>query len=97
MELLMMSGGDSTDYDALTAKPENVVSGNVFMGAGSDEPQTGTLPDRKMDFNVAVKDSSPAQPIHTSSDSRFVVDTNGSKQRVMCPPNGAYPGSRRRS
>lgn len=93
MELLMMSGGDSADYDTLTAKPENVVSGNVFMGAGSDEPQTGTLPDRKKDFNVAVQDSSPAQPIHTSSDSRFVTDTNGNKKLIMCPPNGAYPGT----
>lgn len=45
MLLRMMAGGDSIDYDALTAKPENVLSGQIFMGADSYDPLIGTLVD----------------------------------------------------
>lgn len=36
-----VAGGVSTD--GLTATPAEVMTGYVFMGAGSDEPQTGIL------------------------------------------------------
>ena len=41
--ILLGSGGSSIDEDVLTATPPKVIKSLTFLGAGSDEPQTGTL------------------------------------------------------
>ena len=41
--ILLGSGGSSIDEDILTATPPKVIKSLTFLGAGSDEPQTGTL------------------------------------------------------
>jgi hypothetical protein len=43
MELyLPFKGGGSPSEEGLTAKPQYVREGKTFIGAGSDDPQTGT-------------------------------------------------------
>lgn len=43
MELyLPFKGGGSPSEEGLTAKPQYVRAGKTFIGAGSDDPQTGT-------------------------------------------------------
>lgn len=37
-------GGAGIDTDGLTATPGKVLNGDTFIGAGSDEPQTGAIP-----------------------------------------------------
>ena len=43
-EALMMMGG-MTDTDDLTAIAAHVLEGETFLSAGSDDPQTGAMPD----------------------------------------------------
>ncbi len=43
-EALMMMGG-MTDTDGLTAEAAHVLEGETFLSAGSDDPQTGEMPD----------------------------------------------------
>lgn len=41
---LPFRGGNAVDTYSLTAKPENVKSGKVFVGQGDGEKKTGTMP-----------------------------------------------------
>ncbi len=92
MELLMVAGGDSVDYEALTASPGEVMEGKGFLGAGSDEVQTGTAKDRSQRGTSEGIEGDEDVPIHLSTSSRFVEDTNGAKRVILCPPGGIYPG-----
>lgn len=42
--ILQGIGGAGIDTDGLTATPERVLNGDTYIGAGSDEPQTGAIP-----------------------------------------------------
>lgn|GEM_PF-2535718 len=92
MELLMVAGGDSVDYESLTASPGEVMEGKGFLGAGSDEVQTGTAKDRSQRGTSPGIEGETGKPIHKSASSRFVTDTNGANRIIMCPPDGIYPG-----
>jgi len=92
MELLMVAGGDSVDYESLTASPGEVMEGKGFLGAGSDEVQTGTVKDRSQRGTSPGIEGETGKPIHQSASSRFVTDTNGANRLIMCPPDGIYPG-----
>lgn len=94
MILRMMPGGDTIDFDALTAKPEDVIEGLVFVGEGSEEEQTGTLPDRaEMHGAPGLDESHPDVPVHQSVDIKTQTDTNGDVQIALAPPLGRYPGN----
>ncbi len=43
---LLGAGGDGIDTELLTASPDEVLDGQIFYGEGSEEMQTGTMPDR---------------------------------------------------
>ena len=43
MECLLMQSGSGFDPAEVTATPGSVKSGKKFLGAGSDDVQTGTL------------------------------------------------------
>ena len=93
MILRMMPGGDTIDFDSLTADPADVVAGRVFVGEGSEEEQTGTLPDRAEMHGAPGLDSShPNIPVHQSVDIKTNTDTNGDIQIALAPPLGKYPG-----
>ena len=92
MELLMVAGGDSVDYESLTASPGEVMEGKGFLGAGSDEVQTGTVKDRSQRGTSPGIEGDETIPVHQSASSRFVTDTNGANRLIMCPPDGIYPG-----
>ena len=92
MELLMVAGGDSVDYESLTASPGEVMEGKGFLGAGSDEVQTGTVKDRSQRGTSPGIEGDETIPVHQSASSRFVTDTNGANRIIMCPPDGIYPG-----
>lgn len=94
MILRMMPGGDTIDFDALTAKPEDVIEGLVFVGEGSEEEQTGTLPDRAdMHGAPGLDESHSNVPVHQSVDIKTQTDTNGDVQIALAPPLGRYPGN----
>lgn len=88
----MVAGGDSVDYESLTASPGEVMEGKGFLGAGSDEVQTGTAKDRSQRGTSPGIEGETGKPIHQSASSRFVTDTNGANRLIMCPPDGIYPG-----
>lgn len=46
-KLALHKFGSQANLDDLTAMPEDVLEGNIFLGKGSEEKQTGTLPDKK--------------------------------------------------
>ena len=93
MILRLMPGGDTIDFDSLTADPADVVAGRVFVGEGSEEEQTGTLPDRAEMHGAPGLDSShPNIPVHQSVDIKTNTDTNGDIQIALAPPLGKYPG-----
>jgi len=46
-KLALHKFGSQANLDDLTAIPEDVLEGNIFLGKGSEEKQTGTLPDKK--------------------------------------------------
>ena len=43
--LSLRKNGGGVDTDRLTALPEDVTEGKIFLGAGSDGRQVGTMPD----------------------------------------------------
>lgn len=43
-ECLLLKGGSPFDEDAVNAVPADVLTGKKFMGSGSDEAQTGNMP-----------------------------------------------------
>lgn len=93
MRLKMMGGGGSIDYDELTATAENVPESLTFIGNGSDDEQTGTLPDRENMHGAPGMESNPAVPIHTAVSSMVSNDTQGDSRIVLAPPRGKYPGT----
>lgn len=93
MRLKMMGGGDSVDYDALTATVEDVPEKLVFIGSGSDEEQVGTLPDRKnMHGAPGYSETNRDIPVHQAVMASTTQNTNGETQVVFVPPRGKYPG-----
>lgn len=44
--IILNGGSGGLDPDGLNAMPADVLAGKVFGGSGSDDPQTGTMPDR---------------------------------------------------
>ena len=95
MRLKMMGGGDSVDYDSLTATAADVPEGLSFIGSGSDEEQTGTLPNMENAHGAPGRASDPTVPIHTAVSVRTERDTYGNARIILAPPKGKYPGSER--
>lgn len=94
MILKMMPGGDTIDYDALTATTADVPEGLTFIGDGSEEEQTGTLENREnMHGAPGYSSSNPNVPIHQSVRVATTTDTNGDTQIAVVPPRGKYPGN----
>ncbi len=93
MELFMQAGGDSIDYENLTANQSNVLAGRTFLGGGTVEEQTGTMADRSEVGDSPTMESDETIPIHPANDVQYATDSNGQSRIVMCPPEGAYPGS----
>ena len=94
MILRMMPGGDTIDYDALTATAADVPEGLTFIGDGSEEEQTGTLENREnMHGAPGFSPSQPNIPVHQSVRVATTTDTNGDKQIAVAPPRGKYPGN----
>lgn len=90
----MMPGGDTIDYDALTATAADVPEGLTFIGEGSEEEQTGTLENREnMHGAPGFSPSWPDVPVHQSVRVIATTDTNGDKQIAVAPPRGKYPGN----
>lgn len=93
MRLKMMTGGGNIDYDSLTAMPRYVMEGRTFFGSGSDEEQTGELPDKsKMGESPGVSEDEPTVPIHYASPI-ITKDTTKQNRIAMCPDWGCYPGN----
>lgn len=93
MRLKMMGGGGSVDYDGLTATASEVPEGLTFIGNGSEDEQTGTLPNReKMQGSPGIA-SDPTVPIHPAVAVRVEKDTVGSQRIILSPPRGKYPGT----
>ena len=92
MILKMIPGGDTIDYGSLTAAQNDVLEGQTFIGAGNDETQTGTMPNRINRAGSPGFVDRPNVPIHQSVDVRTTTDTNGDKQIALAPPVGKYPG-----
>lgn len=96
MRLKMMGGGDSIDYDSLTVTARDVPEGLIFIGAGSEDEQIGTLPNmEKMQDSPGYSESKANVPVHYAVMVAETVDTNGNDQIVMVPPLGKYPGNER--
>lgn len=94
MILRMIPGGDTIDYDALTATAADVPEGLTFIGEGSEEEQAGTLENREnMHGAPGFSPSWPDVPIHQSVRVIATTDTNGDKQIAVAPPRGKYPGN----
>ena len=95
MRLKMMGGGDSVDYDSLTATAADVPEGLSFIGSGSDEEQTGTLPNMENAHGAPGRASDPTVPVHTAVSVRTERDTYGNARIMLAPPKGKYSGSER--
>ena len=94
MILRMMPGGDTIDYDALTATAADVPEGLTFIGDGSEEEQPGTLENREnLHGAPGFSPSWPDVPVHQSVRVIATTDTNGDKQIAVAPPRGKYPGN----
>jgi hypothetical protein len=91
MELLMMSGGGSTDTDALTAASGDVLEGKTYLGSGDDETKTGTMIDRSRHYDSEEKLSAGDAKIQISKETRYITDSTGQSRVLMLPPQGAYP------
>lgn len=93
MRLKMMGGGDSVDYDALTAMAADVPEGLIFIGQGSDEEQIGSLPDRRnMHGAPGYSDADQDVPVHQAVMVSTTRNTYGETQVVLAPPRGKFPG-----
>ena len=93
MRLKMMGGGGSVDYDSLTASAADVSEGLRFIGNGSDDEQTGTLPNRENLSTSPGCSSDPTVPIHSAVTVKTETDTQGNKRILLAPPLGKYPGT----
>lgn len=76
MECLLMQSGSGFDPAEVTATPGSVKSGKKFLGAGSDDVQTGTLATvPKVDVKLGINESYAIKPgYHTGED---VVSQSG--------------------
>lgn len=76
MECLLMQSGSGFDPAEVTSTPGNVKSGKKFLGAGSDDMQTGTLATvPKVDVKLGINESYAIKPgYHTGED---VVSQSG--------------------
>lgn len=89
----MMAGGDAVDYDVLTATAGDVPEGLKFLGAGSEDEQTGTLPNRvNMHGSPGYSEDEPTVPVHPAETAAVTKNTNNEVQIVIAPPKGKYPG-----
>ncbi len=95
MRLKMMGGGGSVDHDGLTATAEDVLEGISFIGSGSDEEQTGTLPNMENMHGAPGRASDPTAPIHAAVSVKAEMDSTGRERILLAPPEGKYPGSER--
>lgn len=95
MRLKMMGGGGSPDYDELTATAEDVSEGLSFIGKGSDEEQTGTLPNREYMHGAPGRASDETVPIHAAISVKSENDSTGNLRILLAPPRGKYPGTER--
>lgn len=91
MELLMMSGGNSTDTDALTAASGDVLEGKTYIGPGDDEAKTGAMPDRSQHYDSKEDLSGEQVAIQDAKEARYITDSAGKSRVIMRPPQGAYP------
>lgn len=95
---MMPGGGAVVDFDALTAGPGDVLEGLIFLGAGSDEEQEGTLLNRQNMHGAPGKDSrNPTVPVHAADQVDIVTDTEGNLRIILSPPVGKYPGGSNRA
>ncbi len=94
MRTKMAGGGDSVDYDALTASQDDVVEGRVFLGSGSDETQRGNLTDReiKTQATPGVSSGMSETPVYDADSVQLTNDTAGRRTIAVAPPRGRYPG-----
>lgn len=89
------AGGGVIDYDSLTATPEDVPEGLTFVGHGTDDEQTGTLPDMsKMQNSPGVSDEQKNIPTHYAKTTLWAVDTSGNVRLNISPLHGIYPGDK---
>lgn len=96
MRLNMMSGGEVVDYDALTAKPEEVLEGEFFMGIGSEDAQIGTMANREKMYGApGISEETPEIPVHEATLATVATVTDGSIKIALSPPEGKYPGRER--
>ena len=90
-EVRMMIGG-GTDTDGLTAMAAHVRAGDVFLGAGSDESQIGTLIDRSIISGLSIP--SLNAPLFIPDAIEITEDNQGTKKIMLAPPTGDYPGGK---
>lgn len=87
------AGGGVIDYDSLTATAADVPEGLSFIGHGSDDEQTGTLPDMENMHGAPGRKADPTVPIHTALAVKAETDTTGDARILLEPPRGKYPGT----
>lgn len=86
----------SLDPATLTATPQNVLSGKIFGGAGTDEAQTGTMPDKtKIDSSIgAINASYPNVSVHKGSHLQMGTTTISRESLIsLQAPEGYYYGA----
>ena len=95
---MMPGGGSLVDFEALTARPADVLEGLQFLGAGSEEVQDGAMLNRANMHGAPGKDSrNPDIPVHAADQVDIVTDTEGNIRIIMSPPSGMYPGGSNRA
>lgn len=90
-EVRMMIGG-GTDADGLTATAAHVRAGDMFLGAGSDESQIGTLIDRSIISGLSIP--TLKAPLFAPDAIEITEDNQGTKKVMLAPPSGDYPGGK---
>ncbi|OON85929.1 hypothetical protein BXO88_09900 [Oribacterium sp. C9] len=91
---IIYGGGDSVDYDELTATRSDVPEGLTFLGHNSDgDPETGELPNmQNMHSAPGYSENRPDIPIHQATFIGYTLDTSGDEKIVFTVPHGVYPG-----
>nr|DAW08839.1 MAG TPA: hypothetical protein [Bacteriophage sp.] len=96
MELKKMTGGASVDVDELTATPEKVLENAEFLGHGTEEPQSGTMPDLSSAKGSPTIDAGQGDvPAHRAAQIAAARNSEGEVQIALSPPWGCYPGDGR--
>ena len=83
-------GGGGIDPDELNASPTQVLNGCLFGGAGSDEPQAGTMPDNGTTANTSLNcgDSFTVKKGYHAAD--FAVSANSLASQTSATATSAY-------